>query len=107
MGCKDRSTADQQLVDARERGQNWVAIQQAYFPDKTPNACRKRHERLMGIRSGDEWESQKFEWVAKGYMNLRKQMWSLLADRVGEKWQLVESKVRATRSPNDENVPRN
>ncbi|KAI9790456.1 MAG: hypothetical protein M1816_005120 [Peltula sp. TS41687] len=83
---------DQQLVDARKRGQNWTAIQQAHFSDKTANACRKRHERLMGIRSGDEWESQKFDWVAKEYMNVRKQMWTLLADRVGEKWQQVETK---------------
>lgn len=88
---------DQLLLNARKRGMNWVAIQQAHFPDKTPNACRKRHERLVERRTIDDWDGQKLECVAKEYMNIRKQMWSMLADRVGEKWQLIESKVIANR----------
>ena len=33
------------------------------------------------------------EALAKAYVDVREQMWKLLADRVGEKWQDVEAKV--------------
>jgi len=76
----------------RAQGLNWAPIQQAHFPTKTPNACRKRHERLMERRSAEDWDSVKLEALAKEYMNIRKEMWSMLASRVGEKWQVVEGK---------------
>ncbi|KAN0099349.1 hypothetical protein V8E51_013124 [Hyaloscypha variabilis] len=82
---------DQTLVAARAQGMNWAPIQQAYFPSKTPNACRKRHERLMEKRAKD-WDRLKLEILAKNYMDMRREIWSGLAAQVGEKWNVVEQK---------------
>ena len=81
-------------MSARQKGLNWQPIASQYFPDKTPNACRKRHERLMEKRNiADNWDGVKIETLAKAYVDVREQMWRLLADRIGEKWQNVEAKV--------------
>jgi hypothetical protein len=84
---------DQTLMAARAQGMNWAPIQQAYFPSKTPNACRKRHERLMERRSADDWDGLKLETLAKNYMGMRREIWSGLAAQTGEKWNVVEQKV--------------
>ncbi|KAI9809672.1 MAG: hypothetical protein M1825_000104 [Sarcosagium campestre] len=84
---------DQILMGARAKGLNWAPIQQAHFSTKTPNACRKRHERLMERRNAEDWDAEKFQSLAKEYQNMRKDMWTMLGNRVGEKWQLVEAKV--------------
>ena len=85
---------DELLMRARQQGLNWQPIASQYFPDKTANACRKRHERLMEKRnSADNWDGAKMEMLSKAYVELREQMWKVLADRVGEKWQNVEAKV--------------
>ncbi len=85
---------DELLMRARQQGLNWQPIASQYFPDKTSNACRKRHERLMEKRNNiDSWDGVKMETLARGYNNVREQMWKLLADQVGEKWQTVEAKV--------------
>jgi hypothetical protein len=84
---------DQTLMAARAQGMNWAPIQQAYFPSKTPNACRKRHERLMERRSADDWDGLKLENLAKNYMGMRREIWSGLAAQTGEKWNVVEQKV--------------
>ena len=86
---------DQTLLDARAQGQNWAPIQSTHFPTKTPNACRKRHERLMERRNVEDWDDEKLENLAREYLNMRRDMWTMLASRVGEKWQVVESKVRS------------
>ena len=85
---------DTQLVQARNQGMNWEPIAKQYFPTKTANACRKRHERLINKRHNtEEWDPAKFDALAVAYLQLREQMWKILADKVGEKWQIVESKV--------------
>ncbi|KAL8734194.1 MAG: hypothetical protein Q9166_001680 [cf. Caloplaca sp. 2 TL-2023] len=87
------SSSDDQLMRARQQGLNWAAIAETYFPQKTANACRKRHERLMEKRNAHgDWNAGKFEEVAKAYREVREDMWRILADRVGEKWSVVESK---------------
>ncbi|KAE9366896.1 hypothetical protein N431DRAFT_79931 [Stipitochalara longipes BDJ] len=83
---------DQTLMAARAQGMNWAPIQQSYFPSKTPNACRKRHERLMERRSADDWDGMKLETLAKNYMGMRREIWSGLAAQTGEKWNVVEQK---------------
>ncbi|KAG4417021.1 hypothetical protein IFR04_009862 [Cadophora malorum] len=83
---------DQTLMAARAQGMNWAPIQQMYFPSKTPNACRKRHERLMERRSADDWDGLKLENLAKNYMGMRREIWSALAAQTGEKWNVVEQK---------------
>ncbi|KAI1254756.1 hypothetical protein MGN70_003771 [Eutypa lata] len=82
---------DQNLLQARQQGLNWAQIQSNYFPNKTPNACRKRHERLMERKGADDWDQRKLERMAKEYMSLRKEIWQPLAQRTGEKWNVVES----------------
>ncbi|KAH6877123.1 hypothetical protein B0T10DRAFT_193897 [Thelonectria olida] len=85
-------TDDQQLLNARMQGLNWGQIQANFFPTKTPNACRKRHERLMERKGADDWDNQKLQRLAKEYMAMRKEIWSGLAARTGEKWNVVEQK---------------
>ncbi|KAL8840348.1 MAG: hypothetical protein Q9170_001363 [Blastenia crenularia] len=85
---------DDQLKRARQQGHNWLTISENYFPTKTPNACRKRHERLLEkIHANGSWNAVKFEEVAKAYLEVREEMWKMVADRVNEKWSVVESKV--------------
>jgi hypothetical protein len=85
---------DAQLMSARAQGLNWQPIQANYFPNKTPNACRKRHERLMDRRNSDDWDAIKLETMAKEYMGMRREIWQQLGAKTGEKWSVVEAKVR-------------
>ena len=92
--CSWPPESDELLMQARQQGINWQPIAAKHFPDRTANACRKRHERLMERRNSKEpWESVKTETVAKAYNDVREQMWKPVADRVGERWQAVEAKV--------------
>ncbi|KAF2476241.1 uncharacterized protein BDR25DRAFT_277253 [Lindgomyces ingoldianus] len=83
---------DETLISARAQGLNWNQIAPRHFSSKTPNACRKRHERLMEKQHAEQWDGVKLEDLAQAYMNVRREMWSILAAQVGEKWQLVEQK---------------
>ncbi|KAH0556657.1 hypothetical protein GP486_005537 [Trichoglossum hirsutum] len=98
---------DEMLINARAQGLNWAPIQQQHFPTKTPNACRKRHERLMERRSAEDWDGGKLEKLAMEYMNMRKDMWSMLAAKVGEKWQVIESKCMEKGLKNLQSAGRN
>lgn len=84
---------DHQLLAARAQGLNWAQIKELYFPKKTGNACRKRHERLSERRDADDWDNRKFQRMAKEYLAMRREIWAPLAARTGEKWQVVEQKV--------------
>lgn len=97
---------DQNLIHARQSGLNWTQIQDTYFPNKTPNACRKRHERLMERKGADDWDARKLERIAKEYMNMRKEIWQPLASRVGEKWSVVEAKCMNQGLKNVQNAAR-
>lgn len=83
---------DRNLLDARARGLNWAQVKNQ-FSNKSANACRKRHERLMEHKEADDWDTRKLEQLAKEYMTMRKEIWGPLAARVGEKWSVVEQKV--------------
>jgi hypothetical protein len=85
---------DEILIQARAQGLNWNQIGPKHFPSKTPNACRKRHERLIERQNAEQWDGVKVDVLAQAYVKVRREMWSMLAARVGEKWQLVETKVR-------------
>jgi len=84
---------DETLTSARAAGKNWQDIASHHFPSKTANACRKRHERLSERRSEDEWDEEKLGELATAYYDCRAEMWSMLADRMGERWSTVEAKV--------------
>ena len=87
------SSNDELLIRARQEGMNWQPIATKYFPHKTANACRKRHERLMEKRDFKAFEDDKLDTLSKAYNDVRDQVWKLLGDRVGEKWQTVEARV--------------
>ncbi|KAM3419157.1 hypothetical protein BST61_g5101 [Cercospora zeina] len=86
------SADDEILLRARASGLNWQPIANRYFPNKTANACRKRHERLIERRHVDDWDTHKLELLATEYMACRREMWEVLASRLGERWVVVESK---------------
>ncbi|KAM0717316.1 hypothetical protein Q7P37_007168 [Cladosporium fusiforme] len=87
------TTADDEiLLRARASGLNWQPIASKNFPNKTANACRKRHERLIERRHVDDWDNQKLELLAQEYLACRKEMWETLAARIGERWNVVEAK---------------
>ena len=90
---------DSILLEARQRGLNWNQIQAKHFNKKTPNACRKRHERLMDRRGVDDFDTRRFENMAKEYMPRRKEFWQQLASLTGEKWNVVEAKVCTIPTP--------
>jgi hypothetical protein len=47
----------------------------------------------MERQNAEQWDGVKLDVLAQAYMDARRDMWSILAARVGEKWQLVEQKV--------------
>ncbi|KAF2461388.1 hypothetical protein BDY21DRAFT_85184 [Lineolata rhizophorae] len=85
---------DEQLMRARAQGLNWQPIAARFFPGKTANACRKRHERLMERQKAENWDGVRLETLATEYARARRAMWTMLGERVGEKWTVVEQKVR-------------
>ncbi|KAK9420536.1 putative Myb-like domain-containing protein [Seiridium unicorne] len=97
---------DQNLLSARQQGLNWAQIRSTYFPSKTPNACRKRHERLMERKGADDWDVRKLENIAKEYMSMRKEIWQPLAHKTGEKWSVVEAKCMNSGLKNIQNAAR-
>ena len=88
---------DATLIQARTGGQNWADLQRTHFPTKTSNACRKRYERLVERRGIHDHGGRRVEMVASEYMNMRRETWSGLADRVGMRWEVVEALVRIPR----------
>lgn len=84
---------DDTLIKARASGLNWNQISPKHFPQKSANACRKRHERLMEKQNAEQWDGVRLDVLAAAYMEARAEMWRILGNKVGEKWQLVEQKV--------------
>lgn len=93
------SSDDETLLAARATGLNWQPIAIQHFPNKTANACRKRHERLMEKKRHEDWDSRKLDVLATAYMECRKEIWSIVAARIGEPWAIVEEKVRCIPRP--------
>ena len=87
---------DAQLQQARRQGMNWQPIATQYFPTKTANACRKRHERLMERAQADKAavpDQSEVNSLAKIYCEMREEVWKVMASRLGEDWKTVEAKV--------------
>lgn len=47
----------------------------------------------MEKRNSEDWDGVKLEELAVAYNQVKKEMWTILADRLGEKWQIIEAKV--------------
>ncbi|KAH0386621.1 hypothetical protein KCU92_g2472, partial [Aureobasidium melanogenum] len=86
------SADDEVLVAARAAGLNWQSTAARHFPNKTANACRKRHERLVERRNHEDWTPKRLDTLAVEYMELRKEIWAPLAVKIGERWNVVEAK---------------
>ncbi|KAJ4292854.1 hypothetical protein N0V88_005512 [Collariella sp. IMI 366227] len=87
---------DAMLLRLRASGKNWNQIMRDAFPNKTGNACRKRHERLMERRGQNDFDNRKLERLCKEYMSMRKELWQPLATACGEKWSIVEAQATTT-----------
>lgn len=86
--------SDELLMRARQQGLNWHPIASKYFPGKTANGCRERHERLMRKRNNiGDWDSSETLTLADAYLDVREHIWKVVGDLVGENWQTVEAKV--------------
>lgn len=83
---------DEILLDAKQKGMQWSVIHEKFFPLKTGNACRKRHERLLAKKRAD-WTEAQLEDLAVAYQGMRGKIWTPLADAVGERWEKVEAVV--------------
>lgn len=87
---------DQRLMILRSKNMNWINIAQN-FSNKTGNACRKRHERLVEKRNAQGWDNVKLADLGGAYMQCRQAMWEMVAAQCGnEKWQIIEQKVSAS-----------
>ena len=47
----------------------------------------------MERRRDEDWDDLKLENLATQYMEVRREMWGMLANRIGEKFAIVEQKV--------------
>ena len=87
---------DTLLWDAREnRKLGWPQTAEL-FDGKSPNACRKRYERLKLQKAPDEWEGAKFDALADVYVRCREEMWRSIAEQLGDRearWQTLEQQV--------------
>jgi len=48
----------------------------------------------MERQNAEQWDGVRLDVLAQAYMEVRREMWTKLGALVGEKWQLVEQKVR-------------
>ena len=48
----------------------------------------------MERRGQDDFDARRMERLAREYMGMRREIWQGLAARTGEKWNVVEARVR-------------
>ncbi|KAJ4374183.1 hypothetical protein N0V83_002924 [Neocucurbitaria cava] len=75
---------DEILIQARAQGLNWNQIGPKHFPSKTPNACRKRYERLMERQYEKQWDGVKLDVLPQAYMEARREFPEEFADPITE-----------------------
>ena len=46
-------------------------------------------------KTADSWDNAKLEKLAVAYNDYREQMWKVIGQNMGEKWQVVEAKVNS------------
>ncbi|RDW94515.1 hypothetical protein BP5796_00278 [Coleophoma crateriformis] len=91
---------DKKLMAARADGLSWDILASRFFPQRSSNACRKRHTRLLRAKATNEdWDKSKWEKLAKAYMGMRKEIWSGLAKETGEGWETIEQKCMSEKIP--------
>ncbi|KAK5084324.1 hypothetical protein LTR05_005400 [Lithohypha guttulata] len=84
---------DEILVENHKR-MKWEQISEQFFQGKkSGNACRKRFSRVIQERQDpSRWPPEQVQQIRSAYQkdNLRKEMWMLLAERTGCKWEDLE-----------------
>ena len=88
---------DAVLLEERSRGLAWDDIHNRRFPNKSGNACRKRHERLLAKARDTDWDDNRVHNVLIIYNRHREDLWKPVAEQVGEKWEDVEKVVSPLR----------
>jgi hypothetical protein len=87
---------DEILIEAKSKGQGWKEIAN-YFPGKSDNACRKRHERITFKRKADKnWDDARRKRAFQAYTDstIRERFWREVAKKIGEEsWEDVEEVV--------------
>ncbi|EXJ88429.1 hypothetical protein A1O1_05359 [Capronia coronata CBS 617.96] len=83
---------DNALLEAKSQDMSWDEIHTQFFPNKTGNACRKRHERLQQKARG-HWDEARIQRVVACYNRHREQFWRDLSEQVGERWDEVEKMI--------------
>lgn len=81
------------LLEERSRGSPWDDIHHRHFPGKSGNACRKRHERLLTKARDTNWTDTRINNLLVVYGRHRQEMWTTIANEVGERWEDVEKVV--------------
>ncbi|KAL8987232.1 MAG: hypothetical protein Q9177_003541, partial [Variospora cf. flavescens] len=79
---------DAKLKKAPATELDWQRISKIAIPMKAPSAIRKRHEKLTEEHRG----ALEVRNLARKYYFVRRKMWQLLADQLGEPWELVEAR---------------
>lgn len=81
---------DKLLMEMRAKSHPWNEIAEAFGRTeegaliKSPNACRKRYERLSQYESFQKvLERYSEEEIATVYMDIKVAMWKMLADKLG------------------------
>ena len=88
---------DNFLIDLKDSGLGWSEIHQKFFPKKSGNACRKRHERLMVQLRTTDWDDQRIRRVMNEYNapGVPQPSYIQIARRLGERWEDVERVINA------------
>ena len=100
------SAEDSALIDAKSQGLGWNEIHHRFFPNKSGNACRKRHERLMVKIRTTEWSDIRIQNVMNAYNSpgVREHFWRRIAEPYGERWEDVEKVVCQQQSRSKHNL---
>ncbi|MCJ1313744.1 hypothetical protein MMC25_007424 [Agyrium rufum] len=81
---------DDRLHEARAKSLGWGEVAKL-FHSKSPNACRKRYERLKSQKQPGDWEGENLQELARIYVECRQQMWEMLARKMHyDKWEQLE-----------------
>ncbi|KAK4207535.1 hypothetical protein QBC37DRAFT_433331 [Rhypophila decipiens] len=84
------------LLTLRQMGRDWSEIQWEALPHKSTTELQIRHKQLSERDRNDSGDGD-LERLTKEYMNMRREIWQPLADRVGMKWDVVEMQCMGDR----------
>lgn len=85
---------DSSLLQFRSEGMDWNEMAEQCLPNRSPVACRARHEYLIKFQKrGDNRDDDLLPEIAISYQLLRQEIWQPLAKRTGKPWDRLEQIV--------------